>query len=382
MDVTGAAADSTFAAIRRAVGPAATIEPCDFADLNGYGSCDLDAALTCWLRSSAFETGAAVNLRPGAPHSRDLLRLFAEARSYPPTDAKTFFSKAFAPYRIWPSDPSPGGVVTGYYEPRIQGALRPTPEFTEPLLGRPRDLESFAQGEFPLGSELAAGRRRADGSLEAFPDRRAIEDGDVPPSQPLLWLRDGIEAFMIHVQGSARVVLDDGSEVRLTYAGRNGRPYTAIGRLLVERGEVPLSEMSLARLKEWVRAAGQKPGQPGRSLMQENQSFIFFDMAPVTDPREGPTGGEGLPLTPLQSIAVDRTIWPYGLPFWIEGTLPWRSEQPERFGRLMIAQDTGSAILGPARADLYFGTGSAAGNRAGGIRHQADFFVLLPRASA
>ena len=187
---------------------------------------------------------------------------------------------------------------------------------------------------------------------------------------------------MIHVQGSARVVLDDGSEVRLTYAGRNGSPYTSIGRLLVERGEVPLSEMSLARLKAWVRAAGQKPGQPGRSLMQENQSFIFFDMAPVTDPREGPTGGEGLPLTPLQSIAVDRTIWPYGLPFWIEGTLPWRSEQPERFGRLMIAQDTGSAILGPARADLYFGTGSEAGNRAGGIRHQADFFVLLPRASA
>lgn len=382
MDVSTGPAVSTLDAVRRALGPRAILEPVDFSALDGFESVDFAPALTCWLRSAAFETGSAQNLRPGVPLSSDLLRLFAEARSTLPVDAEAFLSASFAPYRIRPTDPSPAGFVTGYYEPRIRGALRRTPEFTEPLLARPPNLITFAPGEFPLGSELAAGRRRADGSLEPFPERQSIENGDAPFLEPLVWVRDGIEAFMIHVQGSARVVLDDGSEVRLTYAGRNGLPYTSIGRLLVERGAVPLSEMSLDRLKTWVRAAGQEPSQPGRLLMQENRSFIFFDMAPVTDPKEGPIGGEGVPLTPLQSIAVDRTIWPYGLPFWIQGTLPWRSRQPGTFGRLLIAQDTGSAILGPARADIYFGTGPEAGDLAGGIRHQADFFVLLPRASA
>ena len=187
---------------------------------------------------------------------------------------------------------------------------------------------------------------------------------------------------MIHVQGSARISLEDGSEVRLTYAGRNGHPYTSIGRLLVERGEVPLADMSLETLKNWVRTAGQQFGRPGRALMQENKSFIFFEELACDEPNAGPIGGEGIPLTELRSMAVDRTIWPYGLPFWIEADLPWRSESPEPFRRLLVAQDTGSAIVGPARADLFFGTGARAGDLAGGIRHPADFVVLLPEASA
>ena len=187
---------------------------------------------------------------------------------------------------------------------------------------------------------------------------------------------------MIQVQGSGLVELTDGRRLRLIYDGRNGRPYTSIGRGLIEAGEIREAEMSLARLKGWLRAAGVRPGERGRAWMQRNASYIFFRLAPDEPPGGGPIGGAGLPLTPLRSIAVDSNLWPYGLPFWIEARLPWRGAQPEPFGRLMIAQDTGSAILGAARADLFFGSGDEAGLRAGSIRHDADFRVLLPRGDA
>jgi membrane-bound lytic murein transglycosylase A len=139
--------------------------------------------------------------------------------------------------------------------------------------------------------------------------------------------------------------------------------------------------MSLDRLKGWIRANGQAPGEAGRALMQRNRSYVFFRSAPATID-EGPIGAQGLPLEALRSIAVDRTIWPYGLPFWIEADLPWRSAAPSAFRRLTVAQDTGSAILGPARADIFFGSGETAGTRAGSIRHPAGFTVLLPREAA
>jgi len=166
----------------------------------------------------------------------------------------------------------------------------------------------------------------------------------------------------------------------LIYDGRNGRPYTSIGRLLIEAGEIGEAEMSLARLKSWLRAAGVKPGERGRELMQRNDSYVFFRLA--DDAGEGPIGGAGRPLTALRSIAVDRSLWCYGLPFYPVATLPWLSETPTPFARLMIAEDTGSAIVGPARADLFFGGGEAAGARAGSIRHEAEMFVLWPREAA
>ena len=166
--------------------------------------------------------------------------------------------------------------------------------------------------------------------------------------------------------------------LRLTYAGRNGHPYTSIGRLLAERGEVAPGAMSLDWLKGWLRAHGQNPGEAGRALMARNASYIFFSAGPLTG-QDGPTGGAGVPLTTLRSIAVDRSRWSYGLPFWIDAVLPWRGTNPSRLRRLMIAQDTGSAIVGPARADLFFGSGPEAGHRAGDIRHRGRFVVLQPK---
>jgi membrane-bound lytic murein transglycosylase A len=178
------------------------------------------------------------------------------------------------------------------------------------------------------------------------------------------------------------VTLPDGRKARLIYDGRNGKPYTSIGRSLIAAGEIGADEMSLARLKFWLRANGLEPGERGCDEMRRNRSYVFFRLEDDFDASAGPIGGAGAPLTPLTSLAVDRELWFYGLPFWIEAELPWRSETPEPFRRLMIAEDTGSAIVGPGRFDIFFGTGDAAGARAGAIRHSAAATALWPRESA
>jgi membrane-bound lytic murein transglycosylase A len=305
-----------------------------------------------------------------------LLRAAVLALEADPVEARAFFERNFEPRRI-----ATKGFVTGYYEPEVFGSLTPTREFSAPILARPADLVSFAPGEGPKDFDLAlaGARRRADGVLEPYPDRAEIESEAL---NPIVWLTDAVEVFVVQVQGSARVKLSDGRTVRLVYDGRNGKPYTSIGRELIEAGEIGASEMSLERLKSWLRANGLKPGECGREEMRRNRSFVFFRLEEDCDPGAGPIGGAGVNLTPLTSLAIDRNAWCYGLPFWIEAELSWRSETIEPFRRLMIAQDTGSAIVGPARFDIFFGTGDLAGRRAGAIRHEADAMALWPREAA
>jgi membrane-bound lytic murein transglycosylase A len=194
-------------------------------------------------------------------------------------------------------------------------------------------------------------------------------------ARPLVWLRDHTEAFMVHVQGSARACLKDDEIMRLTYDGRNGLPYTSIGKHLTDRKLIPAGGISLEQLKTWLREDTVR----GLSVMHENSSFIFFKHDPDGGRTDGPVGGASIRLTALRSIAIDRSLWPYGLPFWIEAEIPWTSHKATSFTQLMIAQDTGSAILGAARADIFFGSGRIAGERAGDIRHNARFTVLLPK---
>ena len=301
--------------------------------------------------------------------------------------ARQFFERWFEPHEIVPDNSrfvDKPAFFTGYYEPVVDGALDRGDIFTEPLLAPPDDLVELKPGE-PWPESLkrySAARRRPDGTLEAYPDRKAIELGDIAvPARPVAWVRDAIEAFMIQVQGSAAIRLENGELLRVSYAGRNGQPYTSIGKVLVDDGLVPLEEMNLVRLKQWVRDHGQSPGEPGRDLLHRNASFVFFSADFSNSRVVGPIGGSGVPLSSLNSIAIDRTIWSYGLPFWIDATIPWmepgRDASPLR--RLFIAQDTGGAILGPARADIYFGSGDRAGVLAGGIRHSGRMIVLLPR---
>ena len=345
----------------------------DFGALHGFEDDDHLDGYRAFVRSArALATGVRP-LRPGTPPSDALLRLCGEAAGAPEPatreDARRFFQANFVPYRIEPAT-SDGvadtGFLTGYYEPVVEGSLQRMPGFTAPVLARPDGFER-------LGPADAA---------RPCPPRAAIEADAAAGLYPaIVWLRDWVEVFLIQVQGSARVTLADGDMLRLVYDGRNGQPYTPIGRILVQTGEIAASAMTLDRLKGWIRSHGQQEGEPGRTLMQRNRSFVFFRAEPAP-PTEGPIGGAGVPLTLFRSIAVDRTIWPYGLPFWIDADLPWRSAEPSAFRRLMVAQDTGSAILGPARADLFFGSGDEAGRRAGDIRHPGRFTVLLPRDEA
>ncbi len=259
------------------------------------------------------------------------------------------------------------GFLTGYYEPEFEGSRTPSATYRVPLLDRPDDLVTVPQGEsLPgLDSGLQAGRRghRASSPIRiAPPSRRAPWASARSPS---CTCASPAEAFILHVQGSARIRLDDGSVMRVAYAGRNGHPYTSIGKLLVQQGVMDLETMTLERLMGWLK---DNP-EPARALMRQNRSYIFFREAAELAEAQGPIGGAGIPLTPGRSLAVDRTIWPYGLPVFIDGTLPHALDRTEPLRRLMVAQDTGSAIVGPARGDFFVGSGEGAGTQAGLMRH-------------
>ncbi len=340
--------------------------PISFGEIPDFGLDDHFEAFQVFLRSCAAIAAKTPPLRACVAPSLDLERVAHKALRQEVHDnaaARRFFEDNFRPCRFsGAAGAAQGpGLLTGYYEPIAGGSLTRTPEFTAPVLARPDNHTLLAP----------------------YPDRVEIEAGALGSSaKPLLWLRDPVEVFLAQVQGSARVRLTDGKVLRLVYAGRNGHPYTSIGKILIESGEIEESVMSLAALKNWIRARGQRPGDEGLALMHRNKSYVFFALETEFDQASGPIGGQGIALTPLRSLAADRAIWPYGLPFWICAELPWRSSIPTPFRRLMIAQDTGSAIMGPVRCDIFFGTGDDAGARAGDIRHTGEVIVLLPAGEA
>jgi membrane-bound lytic murein transglycosylase A len=355
-------------------------QPLAFDALVGFADDDALAAFVAfrdWARAAAAQTPPLSAAQATSPRLMRIAQAACGASIADVGAARRFFVDNFRPWRVVSDAADGAAFFTGYYEPEIDASLKPTADFRAPLLARPHDLVSFAPGEGPpaLDPRLAGAQRRSDGSLAPYPDRAAIEAGS---GEAIAWLADEVEVFFAQVQGSARLRLTDGRKMRLVYDGRNGQPYTSIGRLLIEAAEIPLQDMSLARLKAWLRANGLKPGDKGRSLMQRNASYVFFRLVEDVDPGLGPIGGAGIALTPLRSIAVDRTLWSYGLPFWIDAALPWESDELSPFRRLMVAHDTGSAIVGPARADIFFGAGEAAGARAGAIRHRGAFAVLTP----
>ena len=359
---------------------AARLAQLSFADLDGWSDDDHGAAFAVFRRSCRALVDASPVLRPASPASAHLRAACVAALALPDSPgrvvARAFFEAHFQPMHVRP--PSGEGFLTGYFEPEYDGSLTRTAEFATPLLARPDDLVTVPQGETLTGLEPGLqAARRVNAGFMPYPDRTAIETGALGDlARPVVFLRDAVDAFVIHVQGSARIRLADGRIVRVAYAGRNGHPYTSIGRILVEGGHIPLAEMSLERLTAWIRAHPDE----GRDLMRANRSFIFFRLADELDPVDGPIGGAGVPLTAGRSLAVDRGLWSYGLPFWLEGELPLSGGGSEPLRRLTIAQDTGSAIVGLARGDFFFGSGPDAGTRAGLLRHATRFVVLSPKA--
>jgi membrane-bound lytic murein transglycosylase A len=351
------------------------LEAIDFDSLAGWSDDDHQAAFCAFERSAGAIAASQTDPRPAQSASPELI---ANARGALCTgvtaerEARRFFESRFRPFRVVPE--LGRGFLTGYYEPCVPASRTETKDFRWPILARPSDLVTFGVDPAPDGfpKDISGARRVSDGSLIPYADRAQIE---AERRDPIVWVRDAVEAFLMQVQGSAQVEFPDRSRARLAYDGRNGLPYTSIGKILIETGEIAEGAMSLASLKAWLRRDCAR----GLDLMRRNRSFVFFQLVEDFDANLGPIAGAGVSLTPLRSIAVDRTMWAYGLPFWIDAELPWVDDTLRPFRRLMIAQDTGSAIVGAARADLFFGSGDAAGARAGAIRDSAEFVVLLPR---
>jgi membrane-bound lytic murein transglycosylase A len=292
--------------------------------------------------------------------------------------AKAFFEEHFSPLRISRLG-EPDGFVTGYYEPVLDGSRTQTDVYNVPVYRRPSNLfvRGFKQDAASLPNKGPVYRKIGRRKLVPYYDRGEIEDGAIAGrGLELCWLKDPTDLLFAQIQGSARIKFDDGSTIRINYDAYNGFPYTAVGRILIERGIVPREEMSMQKIRDWM---AQNP-DGAKELRRQNRSYIFFRQVNLSDKDEA-IGAQGIPLTAGRSIAVDKSLHVYGTPFFIQGELPIDSERSKTpFHRLMIAQDTGSAIVGPARADLYFGAGHEAGRVSGRLRHNMHFVMLVPKS--
>jgi membrane-bound lytic murein transglycosylase A len=276
------------------------------------------------------------------------------------------------------------GLFTGYYEPEMTGSREPKTSASVPLLEKPDDLIAVNLGDFrdELKGKRLAGRIVGT-ALKPYEDRGAIEAGDLwGKARPLVWIDDPVDAFFLHIQGSGRVLLDGGQTMRVGYAGQNGHPYVAIGKVLIERGEMTREAVSMQAIRTWLTSHEAE----AKEVMNINTSYVFFHELDITDPNLGPHGAGGTSLTPWRSLAVDRSFHALGVPVWLDTVLPPGSADGEAEGtplqRLMVAQDTGGAITGPVRGDVFFGWGEEAADLAGHMKSQGTMTLLLPNALA
>ena len=357
------------------------LEPADWQKLDGWAEDDHAAAFATFMTSCKAILRATPDSRPERPVFRGLHQACEAAAEAKPKDAKearAFFEKNFRPVRITPLGEA-AGFLTGYYEPIVDGSRKPTDEYKHPLYRTPASLlkggKRLKAASFKRGKSKKA--RKGGRRLVSYFDRAAIEDGALKGRDlEICYLKDPVDEFFIHIQGSARVRLADGSMMRVNYASQNGHQYYAVGKWLVDQKIYTREEMSMDRIRQWMTA---NPDE-GKELRRRNKSYVFFRETGLAE-NEEPVGAQGVSLTAGRSIAVDRNLHVYGTPFFIQAELPIESEEPTtRFRRLMIAQDTGGAIVGPARADIYYGAGDEAGLISGRFKQPGQFVMLFPNS--
>ena len=354
----------------------AVLERVAFNDIAGWGHGGENEALEAFRRScrEIIASGAAFSHRARFGGSRqswlDTCQAALSAR-----DARQFFETRFQPFRVRDAE-RPEGLFTGYFEPEVAGSRTPFAGYAVPIYRRPPDLVAFSD-EDRAQTGLGFGRM-IDGKAAPYLTRQDIEEGGLSgQGLELVYLRDWADAFFVHIQGSGRVMLEDGGIMRLSFAAKSGLPYTGIGGLLVERGAFSQDQMSMQAIRRWMSAHPQE----ARALMWENRSFIFFREALLDRHDLGALGAQKVQLTPRGSLAVDRKAWMLGTPVWLDTQVPAGEEATMiSFRQLLIAQDTGSAITGLARGDVYWGFGDDAGAIAGHMKSTGCMTVLLPLA--
>ncbi len=338
-----------------------------WSDLPDWLAQDLSAS---W--PALMQTCSALRLKA------NWLPLCAAAAALDADDAlaqRTFYEKWFTPYKVLNPDGSDTGLVTGYYEPLLQGSRKQSKRFAYPLYAPPDDMLEVDMGELYPQFRGKIVRARLQGKrVVPYFNRAEIDAGQAPAlhGRELFWVEDPVELFFLQIQGSGRIQLEDGSYAKVGYAEQNGHPYASIGRRLIDMGELSPEQASMQGIKNWV----EKNPEQLEVLLGHNPSYVFFREMP--DSLSGPIGALGVPLTNEYSIAVDRRTVPLGVPVFLATTQP-NSSDP--LNRLVFAQDTGGAIKGAVRADFFWGFGEMAGHRAGRMKQSGRMWILFPKGA-
>jgi membrane-bound lytic murein transglycosylase A len=348
---------------------AATFTAVTYADMPGWQRDDHAQAFQAFVRSCARVATAAGSPLLAACQAASRL----DAATITPAAARAFFEAQLVPHRVVHAGAT--GLLTGYYEPEIDGARAASPQFKVPVYRRPADLVNLVDESMrgAKSANLTHGRKTAAGVVP-YATRAQIEAGALAgQGLELVYLADPVDVFFMQVQGSGRIRLPDGSKIRVHYDGKNGHPYTSVGKYLIDSGVLTADKMSLDALGTWLRADPVR----GVKAMQQNASYVFFRELTGAE-ASGPLGVKEIPLTDGRSLAVDAGVHAIGTPVFVVSPTLSHATKGTAFERLMIAQDVGSAIKGPERGDIYFGSGPAAGKLAGITKHPGNFFVLLP----
>jgi membrane-bound lytic murein transglycosylase A len=356
-------------------------EPLNWNSVTGWAEDDLLLAFKTFRTSCtpiSAQASVPTEMKALGTSLRDPCLAAKRVNVQTSAQARTFFESSFMPLRISRIGED-AGFVTGYYEPIVDGSRTQSETYNVPVYRRPPTLfvRGFQQASASLPNKGQVFRKIGRRKLVPYYDRAEIEDGALANrGLEVAWLKSHTDLLFIQIQGSARIRLESGSIMRINYDAHNGYSYTPVGRILIERNIVPKEQMSMQRIREYME---QNP-DAAKELRRQNRSFVFFREVTLSE-KDEPIGAQGVPLTPGRSIAVDKSLHVYGTPFFIEGELPIESENAKTpFRRLMVAQDTGSAIIGPARADIYFGAGTEAGLVAGRLKNPARFVLLVPKS--
>ena len=349
---------------------ARTLQAANWTDLPGWAEDNPAAAWPAFMLSCR-----GMASRPHGPSWKRVCDLAKLADGKPKHDPRRFFEENLRPFAVVAGDATVNGLITGYYEPLLNGSRTRNKGFEQPVRSVPDDLLTIdLSAVFPeLKDKRVRGRLEGNKVVPYWTRAEIGARGDKLPSKTLLYVDDAVELFFLQVQGSGRIKLTDGSVTRLNYGDQNGHPYQSIGRLLVERGELKLEEASMQGIQSWARANPAKL----EALLNANPSYVFFREMPNS--KEGPIGALGVPLTAERSIAVDPRSVPLGVPVFLATTRP---NSPQAMNRLVMAQDTGGAIKGAVRADFFWGFGKEAGEQAGRMKQSGRLWVLLPPEAA